>query len=657
MIELGVSNLKKQFGDTTIFENITFELSSTERLGLIGANGVGKTTLMKILMGMEKANEGDVFKRKGASFGYLNQIPDYGENILAIEVVEKAFEDLNLIDRELKDLERDMSLGGDKLDKLIKRHGNLSIEYERLGGYMKDTNLKKVMIGLSISEEMQVRPFHLLSGGEQTRIVLAKILLEKPDVLLLDEPSNHLDMASIEWLEEYLKEYEGAVLIISHDRYFLDRVVGKIVELTYDEALIYHGNYTYYTIEKERRFLIAMKHYEQQQKKIKKMEEQIKRYRIWGEMRDSDKMYRRAKELEKRLVKMDKLQKPQYEKRKMALNMSVGHRSGKRVMELSELTKSFDDKVLFKEANLTLWYKDFLCVLGSNGTGKTTLLKILTGELKADHGQIKIGSRIHMGYLPQVVEFDDENVTIMEYFQSIYPVTNGEARKQLAKALFVKDDVFKKLKVLSGGEKSRLKLNVLMYGDVNLMLLDEPTNHLDIDSREVLEENLLQYDGSLLFISHDRYFVDKMASRIAEIEDSSLHIYEGDYQYYKEEKARRFTLINGEVESRRKNDDKYNNKYLEEKEIKSSHSKDINNKKGFESSGCKEEKVLSKNAKKRLEEIEIIIEAKDEELDELNEYLVKIGDQVDLVNDTMLRIQEKQKELELLYEEWEQITI
>ncbi len=644
MIELGVSNLKKQFGETIIFENITFELGTSERLGLIGANGVGKTTVMKILMGMENANGGDVFKRKGASLGYLNQIPDFNEDIKAIDVIEKAFEDLLIIETELKELEKAMSLGGQDLDRLVKRHGNLSIEYERLGGYMKETNLKKVLIGLSISDQMQERPFHLLSGGEQTRIVLAKILLEKPDVLLLDEPSNHLDMASIEWLEEYLKEYQGAVLIISHDRYFLDRVVTKIVELTYDEAILYHGNYTYYTVEKERRFLIAMKHYEQQQKKIKKMEEQIKRYRIWGEMRDSDKMYRRAKELEKRLEKMDKLQKPQYEKRKMSLDMSTGHRTGKRVMELENLSKGFEDKALFKDVDLTLWYKDYLCILGGNGTGKTTLFKMLTGELQPDQGTIKIGSRIEMGYLPQVVEFDNENQTIMEYFQSIHPVTNGQARKQLAKALFVKDDVFKYLKVLSGGEKSRLKLNVLMYGDVNLMLLDEPTNHLDIESREVLEENLLQYEGTVLFISHDRYFVDKMASRIGEIENHHLHVYEGDYQYFKEEKKKYQETENLNL------DQDIEKSQDETLEVLDDQLRD-------EGSDSNESKILSKNAQKRLNVIEASIEIKDQELAELNAYLVEIGSNMDLVKETMAQIEAKQEEIDLLYEEWEQITI
>lgn len=631
MIELGVSNLMKQFGETTIFENITFELKTSERLGLIGANGVGKTTIMKILMGMENAGGGDVFKRKGATLGYLNQIPVFEHEIKGIDVVKKAFVELDQIREQMLALEERMSGAGDDLESLVKRHGNLSADFERLGGYMMETNLKKVLTGLSITDELQNRDFHLLSGGEQTRIVLAKILLEKPDVLLLDEPSNHLDMASIEWLEEYLKDYEGAVLIISHDRYFLDRVAMKIVELTYDEAIVYHGNYTYYTIEKERRFLIAMKHYEQQQKKIKKMEEQIKRYRIWGEMRDSDKMYKRAKELEKRLEKMDKLGKPQYEKRKMSLDMAIGERTGKRVLDIENLGKSFDDKDLFDDFHMTLWFKDYFCMLGGNGTGKTTLFRMIMDELKPDSGLIKHGSKVKIGYLPQHIEFDNKDHTVIDYFQSVHPITNSEARKQLAKALFVGDDVFKKVRVLSGGEKSRLKLNVLMYGDVNLLLLDEPTNHLDIESREVLEENLLNFSGTVLFISHDRYFVDKMASRIGDINEGRIGVYEGDYQYYLEEKQKVVSRVpKPVVEAKRV-----------ERPIQESITSDV------------VVKTMSKNAVKFLKQTEADIELLEAEIENLENQLESVGDRLDELNELMERIASKNTRLDELYEKWE----
>jgi len=359
MIELAVKQVKKQFGETIIFENITFEVKSGERVGLIGGNGVGKTTLMKIIMG-DESNEGQVFLRRGAAIGYLNQIPDYPDDMISIDVMKQAFTPVYKLKSELEELERFMSKPGQDIEKLIKLHGDKSLEFERLNGYMIDTELNKIIQGLKLDQTLLNRKFNLLSGGEQTRIVLGKILLERPDILLLDEPSNHLDIKSIEWLENYLGNYEGAALIISHDRYFLDQVVNKIVELTFDEAIVYHGNYTYYTAEKERRFLLAMKYYEQHQKKIKRMEEQIKRYRIWGEMRDSDKMYKRAKELEKRLEKMDKLKKPVYENRKVRMGMVASGRSGKKVLELKYMAKASNDHQVLNDASCYVNYEDLM---------------------------------------------------------------------------------------------------------------------------------------------------------------------------------------------------------------------------------------------------------------------------------------------------------
>ncbi len=653
MIELGVNQIKKQFGETIIFENITFELKTGERVGLIGANGVGKTTILKILMGEENHNDGKIFKRKGVTLGYLNQIPDYHPDFKAIDVIKLAFNELQKIKEKIERIEEEMSFL-EESDILIKRYGELSTDFERLGGYMMDIELAKILTGLQINKKMQQQKFQTLSGGEQTRIVLAKILLERPDVLLLDEPSNHLDIESIEWLENYLDSYEGAILIISHDRYFLDQVVNRIIELTYDDAIVYHGNYTYYTTEKERRFLIAMKHYEQQQKKVKRVEEQIKRYRIWGEMRDSDKMYKRAKELEKRLEKMEKFKKPVYENRKVSINMDIGQRSGKKVVTIRSLAKSFDQKEVIKNVEFDLWFRDFMCILGGNGTGKTTLFQIIMENLKQDHGEVKLGSRVKIGYLPQHIEFDNEQLTILEYFTSVHQTTNSEARKQLAKALFVKDDVFKKVCVLSGGEKSRLKLNTLMYGKINVLLLDEPTNHLDIDSREVLEENLLSYEGTVLFISHDRYFIDKMASKIGELLNGTMKIYNGTYNYYKEEREKAIMI---EVKNKEINDtiqSKVDSKnYNKSKNINSNNVNSNRSNNETESEG----KILSKNAQKLLVKIEEEIEILESELTKLEDSLIEVGTSIDKLNDTMKIIDNKKEELNNLYEKWEQLTI
>ncbi|HAQ40260.1 MAG TPA: hypothetical protein DCM73_05095 [Clostridiales bacterium] len=324
----------------------------------------------------------------------------------------------------------------------------------------------------------------------------------------------------------------------SHERYFLDRVVNKVIELESDGVQIYYGNYSKYVTEKELRFLQAMKEYESQQKKIKRMEDQIQRYRIWGEMRDSEKMYKRAKELEKRLEKIDRINKPIVDKKAADFHIDMVERTGREVIKLSDIKKSFGSNKLFDDVNLTLFYKDSLCILGENGTGKSTILKIILNEIAPDKGSIKVGSNVTIGYLPQEVSFDKEDISVADYFSYHYGISLGEARKELAKILFTGDDVYKHIGTLSGGEKSRLKLGMLIYEKVNTLILDEPTDHLDIESREVLEESLINYDGTLLFVSHDRYFVDKIATCIAEIDDKKIKLYEFNYEGYKQEKQR-----------------------------------------------------------------------------------------------------------------------
>lgn len=545
----------KYYGANKIFENISFDIKTGERIGLIGQNGCGKTTLMKIIMGFEDCQEGSIAIRKDATIGYLNQIPDYKQGTTTIDVLNQAFEKVFKIKKQMNEYENKLSIvKDDNLNKVLNEYGHLTEQFEALGGYEIETKVNKVVEGLKITDVMIDMEFDKLSGGEKTRVILGKILLEQPDVLLLDEPTNHLDLDAIIWLEEFLKEYRGSVLIISHDRYFLDRVVNRIIEMSFDEITNYNGNYSYYTVEKERRFEIDYNNYLNQQKKIDKMEKQIERYRIWGKMRDSEVMYKRAKELEKRLEKIDVLDKPVSENKKISFNEGIISRTGKIVLTAENINKSFNDKCLLKELNLELYYRDRLCIMGGNGSGKTTFIKIILNELKPDGGTIKIGSRVKIGYLPQEVVYEDEDITVLNYFAGLHDITTGEARSQLAKVMFIKEDVNKKIKSLSGGEKSRLKLCSLTYEKVNFLVLDEPTNHLDIDSREVLEETLNNFEGTLLFVSHDRYFINSIANRMALIYENRLKIYNGDYSYFQEQRKKETDFTDKQVFAKIKNE-------------------------------------------------------------------------------------------------------
>ncbi len=639
MIEIGVSNLTKMFGVDKIFENVTFDVKTKDKIGLIGRNGTGKTTLMKILAGLENYQAGQVNKRKGLTIGYLEQIPSYEDDNTVLDVLDEAFSSINEIKLQMEQLEKSFdSLRDDELQTAISKYSSLHDLFEIEGGYNTKEKLNRILKGLEISEDIQKRQFNRLSGGEKTRVILGKILLEEPELLMLDEPSNHLDIKSVEWLEEYLNTYQGSILMVSHDRYFLDRVVNKIIELEPDGAEIYYGGYSKYVTEKELRFLQAMKEYENQQKKIKRMEEQIQRYRIWGEMRDSDKMYKRAKELEKRLEKIDRINKPIVDKKTADFRIDSIERTGREVINVNNLKKSFGSNKLFKDVSFTLFYKDSMCILGANGTGKSTILKIILNEIIPDSGEIKIGSNVKIGYLPQEVSFDKEDVSIVDYFSYYYGISLGEARKELAKILFTGEDVYKHISTLSGGEKSRLKLGMLIYENVNTLILDEPTNHLDIESREVLEESLINYEGTLLFVSHDRYFVDKIATCIGEIENKRFKMYEFDYDGFKQEKQR---ILESQLP------------YIEEKKEKAaSQSKETYIKQ-------KEEQRAKEKAKRDFDKLENNILKTENKIIELEKLLNTNSDEWDL-NDYNNKYNEYNKlkeDIEKMYQELDKYNI
>lgn len=542
MIELALNGVVKYFGAVQVLSNVTFEVQTKERVGIVGANGSGKTTILKIIAGIESLDKGDMFIKKGLTLGYLNQIPEYSEDYSAEEVLSKAFDSLKPLEIKMNNLEEklqnsDESTFGEKeFQSILNKYSEVQHLYEGSGGYEKEEKLSKVCTGLDFKEDFLRQKFRSLSGGEKTRVVLGKILLENPDILLLDEPTNHLDMDTLEWLEGYLNTYKGIVVIVSHDRYFLDRVVTKIVEVEDMETTTYKGNYTHYVNEKENNMMLQFEAFQEQQKKIKAMEKAIKDLRDWAIRADNNKFFRRAASMQKRLDKMERIDKPILEKQNMKINFNAADRSGNEVVKVKELCKSFGDKELFLNGEMLIRYAERVALIGPNGSGKSTLLKILLNEEAADKGKAVLGASTKIGYLPQQINFKDEDKTIVECFREDIEILEGKAREYLSKFMFFGEMVYRKVKNLSGGEKSRLMLAKLLYEDVNLLILDEPTNHLDIDSIETLEETLINFKGTILFISHDRYFINKISKRIVSLENKGFVSYEGNYEYYKEKK-------------------------------------------------------------------------------------------------------------------------
>lgn len=535
MIELALNKLQKYYGATMVLEDITFEVQTSEKVGIVGGNGCGKSTLLKIIMGIEGYEKGILSIKRGSTLGYLEQMPIYADTFKVIDVLNVAFEKVDILHKELELVEKQLSTVDESdMERLLNKLSQLQSTYESLGGYDKEEKLSKVCTGLKIDDKFKEKLFSQLSGGEKTTIILGKILLQNPDILLLDEPSNHLDLEAMEWLEAYLKEYKGVVIIVSHDRYFLDNVVTKIIEIEDMASKSYDGNYTAFVIEKERQLQLQMSEFLDQQKKIKAMEKSIAQLRDWGMRGDNSKFFRRAASMQKLLDKVQRIDKPLLERDSISINANVAGRSGNDVVKVKDLYKSYGEKVLLDKAELLIKNGETVALIGLNGCGKSTMIKILLGIDEADEGTASLGSSIKLGYLPQNITFEDENKTILECFREDIVISEGKAREYLAKYMFFGERVFKKVGALSGGERSRLKLSKLMYSEVNLLILDEPTNHLDIDSREELERFLKEFKGTLLFVSHDRYFINNIASRVVELFQGSLISYGGNYEYYKE---------------------------------------------------------------------------------------------------------------------------
>ena len=529
MIEISVQNLKKSFEvGEILLDGLTFEIQTGECVGIMGRNGCGKTTLFRMLTGELEPDDGVIVFAPGRKIGLISQIPVYPEGYTVENVLRSAYRDLFAMKKRMEALEHQMTVSSDKA--ILSEYDRLTNAYEVGGGYDMDMNVDKICNGLGIPAAMRDRFFTQLSGGEKTRVNLARLLLENTDILLLDEPTNHLDLKSVEWLESYIKQFKGTTLTISHDRYFLDRVVDRIIEIRDGRAEHYNGNYSFYLEEKQARFNLQLKQYEQEQAKISQLSYTVERMKGWGI--NNRVLYRRAMAMQHRLERIRKTERPKTEK---TLKARFGEKEffGDAVFSVKDLSKRFGEKTLFSDVELHVEGGERIAILGDNGTGKTTFLRCLLGEEPVDAGRIRFGPTVKTAYLPQVMQFAHPERTLYDTMLYELNCTPQAARDRLGAFLFSGEDVFKTVGTLSGGEQSRLRLCMLMDEKINLLILDEPTNHLDIASREWVECAIEEYEGTLLFVSHDRYFVDKFATRIWELEDGQIKDYPCGYAKYR----------------------------------------------------------------------------------------------------------------------------
>ncbi len=536
MIILSASDICKSYGTEVILENISFHINAGDRVGIVGANGAGKSTLLNIISGQMKADSGNCFVGKDTTIGYLRQRDNFDDDLTVIEEVNNIFTDMVAMEEEILRLNEEIAkeTNPDSAKPLWNRLNALQHEFEIKGGYTYKSEISGVLTSMAFGEEYYNQSTGSLSGGERTRLALACLLLRKPDILFLDEPTNHLDIGTLKWLEQYLKAYKGTIVVISHDRYFLDQTVNHIFEIHNHHIDCYSGNYSEYMVKKHAARDSQLKAYENQQTKIKREEDLIRRFKERG----TEKLAKRAASREKRLAHLELLDRPESEKKPIKVDFNQNLKSGNDVLLAENLAAGYDNRRLFEHASFDVKRGEKICVVGANGVGKSTLLKIIMEELTPKDGFLKIGHNVEIGYYDQGQQLLDDSLTVMDEIHNTFRgYTDGEVRGLLGRFLFTDDMVFRNVGSLSGGEKARLALLKLMLSGSNLLLLDEPTNHLDIESKEAFEEALMDYPGTVITVTHDRYFLNRIPDRIFELEPNGIKNYLGKYDYYMEKKA------------------------------------------------------------------------------------------------------------------------
>lgn len=637
---LGCKDIHKSYGVDIILDKVSFNLEDNQKAAIVGVNGAGKTTLFKILTGEISKDSGEIFMPKGTKVGYLAQNPVLEGTETIYNELLQVFRPILDMEQKLRDMEQKMAhITGTDLDEHMALYSKLQEEFEKLDGYSYKSRIKGILKGLGFTEDEYDNPINQLSGGQKTRVYLGRLLLTKPDILFLDEPTNHLDIESIQWLEDFLRGYEGAVLIISHDRYFMDRIVTKVIEIENKKSYVYEGNYSFYSHQKELNREIQLKQYENQQKEIKKQQEVIKTLRSFNR----EKSIKRAESREKSLEKMEKLDKPENLPEKMRLRIEPKISSGNDVLCGENLSKSYDGVKIFENVSFDIKREDKVAIIGPNGVGKSTLFKMLMGQVSGDSGNIRIGANVNIGYYDQEQQNLHYEKTIFQEIADEYPtMTNGEIRSVLASFVFTGDDINKPIAALSGGEKGRVALAKIMLSNANVLMLDEPTNHLDMFSKEILEDALNNYTGTIIYISHDRYFIEKTAQKIFELTPAGINVFLGNYSYYLEKK-RQNKLIQEELMSEQ-------NKDFKEEIILESATK-------LDWKAQKQEQAKLRKAINKIASIEKEIEKIETKIKELEDMLFD-----DKISSDSMRTREifeekvkHEERLDHLMEEWEEL--